>query len=145
MSLHKVKVFAAVISPNDQYLVSLGGEDDGTIIVWDLKKGTAIYRAPASKASTGLAHTLSFANSSDLTFITAGSMNIRVWRINLNDQKAYSTDCQTGQLKRNIKCIVVDEADKYFYCGTSSGDVLQFDLNSHLFKSLGPAKSKVSF
>lgn len=37
-SLHKVKVQALAFSPNDLYLATLGGRDDGTIVMWNLEK-----------------------------------------------------------------------------------------------------------
>ena len=108
-----------------------------------MAKNLPVYRAPATKVSSGLANTLAFANTTDLTFCTAGNTTARVWRINEVDHKAYPTDCQPGQYKRDIKCLVVDGNDAFFYCGTTSGDVLQFDMKSHLFKNIGPAKEKV--
>ena len=50
LSLHKVKVQALAFSPNDLYLATLGGRDDGTIVMWNLEKlvytynGTSIIR-----------------------------------------------------------------------------------------------------
>ncbi len=143
MTLHKVKVQSVAFSPSDKYLVSLGGEDDNSIIVWDVAKGEATFRAPASKASTGLALCLSFSNKDDNSFITAGNANIRVWKISDVDHKAYPTDCQTGQIKRIVKCIVIDKEDEYFYCGTTTGDVLQIHYKQHLFKEHGPRNEKV--
>lgn len=40
--LHKVKVQALAFSPNDKYLVTLGGLDDGSVVVWDLKSKEAV-------------------------------------------------------------------------------------------------------
>ena len=42
LSLHKVKVEAVAFSPNELYLVSLGGQDDGSVVVWDIKSGDAV-------------------------------------------------------------------------------------------------------
>lgn len=44
LSLHKVKVEGLAFSPNDLYLVSLGGQDDSSVIVWDVKSGDAVSR-----------------------------------------------------------------------------------------------------
>ena len=35
-SLHKVKVEAVAFSPNDVFMASLGGQDDGNVIVYDM-------------------------------------------------------------------------------------------------------------
>ena len=35
-NLHKVKVEAVAFSPNDVFMASLGGQDDGNVIVYDM-------------------------------------------------------------------------------------------------------------
>ena len=52
-SLHKVNVEALSFSYNDKYLVSLGGQDDGSVVVWDLETKDSICGAPAAVASAG--------------------------------------------------------------------------------------------
>ena len=42
LSLHKVKVEAVTFSPNELYVVTLGGQDDGSVVVWNLKTGQAV-------------------------------------------------------------------------------------------------------
>ena len=143
MTIHKVKVQALAFSPNEKYLVSLGGEDDNSIVLWDLKTGAAVSGSTASKGSTGLAHCLKYSNHDDTVFISAGNSNIRVWKIDEGDLRVHATDCQSGQIKRVVKNILVDNKDEFFYCGTTSGDVLQIQMKNNLFKSLGPAKTKV--
>ncbi|XP_019398370.1 PREDICTED: cilia- and flagella-associated protein 52-like [Crocodylus porosus] len=101
LSLHKGKVEKLAFSPNDLYLVSLGGQDDGN--------GT-----------------------------------IRVWELDLPNRKIRSTECQTGQLKRVITCIIMADDDSYFYVGTTSGDILKLNTKSKLMSDYGPMKDKFS-
>jgi len=42
LTLHKVKVEALAFSPNELYLVSLGGQDDGSVVVWNLQTSDAV-------------------------------------------------------------------------------------------------------
>ena len=42
LTLHKVKVEALAFSPNELYLVSLGGQDDGSVVVWNLQNASAV-------------------------------------------------------------------------------------------------------
>ncbi|XP_042311141.1 cilia- and flagella-associated protein 52 isoform X2 [Sceloporus undulatus] len=101
LSLHKGKIENLAFSPNDLYLVSLGGQDDGS--------GT-----------------------------------IRVWELDLPNRKIRPTECQTGQLKRIVTCMMMMDDDKYFYIGTSTGDVLKINTESTLMSDYGPAKEKFS-
>ncbi|KAI9220863.1 WD40-repeat-containing domain protein [Blastocladiella britannica] len=145
LSLHKVKVEALAFSPNDKFLVSLGGEDDNSVIVWDLEKGNAICGAPASKDSAGVTLCLAFANNDDYSFVTGGHCTLRVWEINVAARKVKPTDCQMGTIKRIVKCLCLDERDEFMYCGTSTGDLLQVAVATRLFKQAGPNKEKDIF
>eukprot|EP01137_Pigoraptor_chileana_P008790 Opistho-2@56123 len=143
-AIHKVKVQALAFSPNDKYLVSLGGQDDNSIILWDLAHGHAICGSPAAKESSGTALAVAYSNDNDDVFITGGSYTLRVWELDLANRKVRPTDCQLGQLKRVVMCIVVGNDNEHFFCGTTSGDVLQVNLRTKLFKHSGPQKEKLS-
>ncbi|KAK0149603.1 Cilia- and flagella-associated protein 52 [Merluccius polli] len=144
LPLHKAKVEALSFSPNDKYLVSLGGQDDGSIVVWNIETKQAICGSPASSLSAGNCLSIQYSNTDDNTFITAGSGSLRVWELDLSNRKVRPTECQTGKLKRIIKCIKIAEDDQYFFCGTTSGDILKVNLKTRLLNSCGPVKQKFS-
>eukprot|EP00128_Syssomonas_multiformis_P006655 Colp12_sorted_trinity150504_noHs@14952 len=144
LTLHKVKVQALAFSPNDLYLASLGGQDDNSVVLWDVKLGQAICGSPSARESAGTALTVSFSNHDDAVFATGGNYSLRVWELDLPNRKIRPTDCQLGQLKRVVRCILVSEDDQFIYCGTTSGDILQVQLKNKLFKNAGPVKEKFS-
>jgi WD40 repeat protein len=39
LSLHKVAVQSVAFSPSGKYLATLGGSDDGTVVIWDMDPG----------------------------------------------------------------------------------------------------------
>ncbi|KAJ8336086.1 hypothetical protein SKAU_G00394290 [Synaphobranchus kaupii] len=80
----------------------------------------------------------------DNIFISAGNGTIRVWEIDLPTRKMRATECQVGQLRRVVKCIEVSADDSFFYCGTSSGDILKLNLKTKLLNVYGPLKEKFS-
>lgn len=141
--LHKVKVQALAFSPNDKYLLSLGGQDDNSVILWDVECGEAICGSPAAKESAGTALTVAYSNTSDYMFVTGGSYTLRVWDLDITNRKIRPTDCQLGQLKRIVTTIQVDREDHFIYCGTTTGDILQCNLSTRLFKCVGPNKDKL--
>ncbi|XP_068118492.1 cilia- and flagella-associated protein 52 [Hyperolius riggenbachi] len=144
LTLHKVKVEALAFSPNDQYLVSLGGQDDGSVVLWNVATGEPICGSPASALSTGHAVTVTFSNHSDDIFMTGGNGTLRVWEVDVENRKMRPTECQMGQLKRVITCLSVAEDDSCFYCGTSTGDILKLNTKTKLLNSCGPQKGRFS-
>eukprot|EP00051_Salpingoeca_urceolata_P031661 m.12474 g.12474 ORF g.12474 m.12474 type:complete len:611 (-) comp4265_c0_seq1:143-1975(-) len=144
LKLHKVKVQDIAFSPSDRLLASLGGEDDGTVALWDLEKGKAISGAAAVMKSSGAAECLAFSSQSDHTFITGGAFNLRVWDFSPETGRVTPTDCQLGALRRVVKVIEVDANDEHAYCGTSTGDIVCINLKTRLLKSNGPSKGLVS-
>lgn len=142
--LHKVKVEALAFSPNDKYLVTLGGLDDGSVVVWNLQTKEAVCGSPAAVMSAGTTYTVKYANQSDDIFITGGDGTLRVWELDLANRKIRPDECLMGQLKRIVKCIEVDENDAFFYCGTTSGDILKINMKTHKLSNFGPAKMKFS-
>jgi WD40 repeat protein len=40
--IHKVRVESVTFTRDSKYLISLGGRDDGNIIVWNVEKGEAV-------------------------------------------------------------------------------------------------------
>uniref|UniRef100_A0A4W5R399 Cilia- and flagella-associated protein 52 n=1 Tax=Hucho hucho TaxID=62062 RepID=A0A4W5R399_9TELE len=144
LQLHKAKVEGLAFSPNDKYLVSLGGQDDGNIVMWNLESKEAICGSPASAHSAGHCLTIEYTNHSDNILISAGNGTMRAWELDLPNRKIRPTECQTGQLKRIVKCIEIPDDDHLFYSGTTSGDILKVNLKTHLLNSCGPRKQKFS-
>nr|AAH72072.1 MGC78960 protein [Xenopus laevis] len=144
LTLHKVKVQALAFSPNDQYLVSLGGQDDGSVVVWNVAKREAICGSPASSLSSGHATSVIFTHNSDEIFMTGGDGTLRVWDLDLPNRKMRPTECQLGQLKRVVTCLQVAEDDSCFYCGTTTGDILKINTKNKLLNSCTPQKGKFS-
>ncbi|XP_061080955.1 cilia- and flagella-associated protein 52-like isoform X1 [Conger conger] len=140
--LHKAKVEDMDFSPNEKFLATLGGQDDGSIVVWNIERGDALCGSPAAVHSGILCLRLRFSNLSDNIFISAGNGTIRVWEIDLARRKVQATECQIGQLRRVVKCIEVSPDDNFFYCGTSSGDILKMNLRTKLLNVYGPLKDK---
>ncbi|KAJ8404244.1 hypothetical protein AAFF_G00340170 [Aldrovandia affinis] len=140
--LHKAKVEDLDFSPNEKYLVTLGGQDDGSLVVWNIEGREAVCGAPATVHGGIQCLRVRFSNLSDNTLISAGNGTIRVWALDLATRKIWPTECQTGMLKRIVKCIEVSVDDSFFYCGTSSGDILKVNLKSKMLNSYGPLKEK---
>jgi len=143
-SIHKGKVQSLAFSCNDKYLITLGGQDDNTIVVWDIEKGKAICGVPASKDSDGIALDVCSYSKTENCFATCGNNTLRVWEFDVEKRKAQMSDINMGQIKRVIECCVVDANDEYMYCGTTTGDLLKINLHTKLFRQSGPPKERFS-
>jgi WD40 repeat protein len=137
LSLHKVSVQSLCFSPTERYLATLGGQDDNSLVVWDVVRGAAICGTPAASDT---AQCVKFFNETDFKLVTGGNYHVINWEFDLDNKKLRPTPANLGQLKRVVTNVVSDPEDKFVYCGTSSGDVLQIDLGTMLFKQLAPKK-----
>jgi len=142
LSLHKVKVEALAFSPNDKYVATLGGEDDGSIVIWNVATCEAICGSPAQVKSAGMTFTVAYANTSDDVFVTGGNDTLRVWTLDLTNRKIKPEEVNMGQNKRIIKCIAVTQDDLFAYCGTTTGDVLAINMKSTNLNSLSSEKER---
>ncbi|XP_011496716.1 PREDICTED: cilia- and flagella-associated protein 52 [Ceratosolen solmsi marchali] len=128
-TIHKVRVENVCFSCESNFLISLGGRDDGNVVIWDVNKNDALCGACASTEIAGNAYTIRQTNLRDQCFVTSGDRTFKVWRINPETRKVYGVDVKVGKLRRSINCIVIDGRDELAYCGTSSGDIIKARLN----------------
>jgi len=133
MKLHKVRVVNVAFNFNDTLLASLGGRDDGRVIVWDVKQGKPI-REERTKQATCVKW---FNNDAERLF--TGGQSAEQWGYKSarnSGGKMSHQPCDIGQLKRSITCITIDRDDTFSFCGTNSGDILCIHNPSAKFKNL---------
>eukprot|EP00066_Takifugu_rubripes_P006911 XP_003972038.2 PREDICTED: cilia- and flagella-associated protein 52 [Takifugu rubripes] len=138
--LHEAKVEALDFSPDEKYLVSLGGQDDGRVVVWNVETRQAVCGSAASGRSTSPCLTVRYSNTNSNLFVTAGSSALRVWELDPLNRKIQPTECQTGILKRAVECIEISEDDEFVFCGTTSGDIMKFNLKTRRLSDYGPKR-----
>lgn len=135
LSLHKVAVTSLSFSHNEMYLATLGGQDDNSLVIWEVERGLAVCGTPAA---TDTAHCVRFFNNSEFSLVTGGNYHITVWQLDIANKKLRPQQAQLGQMKRVTTNVLIDKEDKFVYAGTSTGDLLQVDLSRALFKQLCP-------
>ncbi|KAK2511498.1 hypothetical protein Q9233_016932 [Columba guinea] len=144
LSLHEGKVEGLSFSPRGIYLVSLGSQDDGRVMVWDVSKREAVCGSPASPRSAGNDNVVMCSSCRDEMFVTAGNFTIRVWELDTATKKIHPSECYAGQLRRITVCVQMTDDDGDFYLGTTSGDVLKVNTSSKVVTACGPQKKKFS-
>ncbi|KAK2579213.1 hypothetical protein KPH14_008184 [Odynerus spinipes] len=127
--IHKVRVEDVCFTSSSDYLISLGGRDDGNVVIWDVRNNDAMCGSFASNEIAGNTYTISRMTAHGECFLTGGDRTLKVWRIDAKRRKVHGVDVKVGKLRRSINCIVVNEKDHDAYCGTSSGDIIKARLN----------------
>lgn len=143
--LHKVCVEALSFSCHEKYLVSLGGQDDGSVVVWSIENKESICGEDAAIPSAGNATVVACAKQNENQFVTAGDLTLRVWTLDLENRKIRPVECQLGLLKRCIKCVEISGDDSYFLAGTTSGDILTINMQTCKLINYGPTKEGRTF
>jgi len=131
-------VVSLSFSYNEAYLASLGGQDDNSLVIWDVASGDPICGTPAA---TDTAHTVKFFNTSDIKLVTGGNYHIRVWHFDLPNKKIRPTNANMGQSKRVTTNVLIDPTDTVAWCGTTTGDIMEVTLERALFQKSGPKKN----
>ncbi|XP_031845942.1 cilia- and flagella-associated protein 52 isoform X2 [Nomia melanderi] len=127
--MHKVRVEDVCFTQDERYLISLGGRDDGSIVVWDVLNGNPLCGTFASKEMSGSALTIAATRAPSPSFVTAGEGTFRVWLMDPKKRKLAGIDVKFGKIRRDVNCVVLDDKDEYIYCGTTSGDIVKARLN----------------
>lgn len=145
MTLHKVKVQSLAFSPSDCYLATCGGQDDCSMVVWNVQTGKAVCGAESALKQAGNVNVVKFSNNSDDKFYSGGDQNLRSWTIDAKNHKIKGEDFNFGATRRVVNCIEVEPDDDYFYCGTTTGDVAKMNTKTLKLTNLGPAKRTAKF
>jgi WD40 repeat protein len=133
LSLHKVEVKSLSFSKDETYLATLGGQDDNSLVVWEVAKGAAVCGTPAA---TDTAHCVKFKNTTEFGLVTGGNYHVTTWQFDLENKKLRPTQVDVGNCKRVITNLLIDQEDHRCYCGSSTGDLMQVDVNTALFRQM---------
>jgi len=109
LSLHKVAVTALSFSFDELFLATLGGQDDNSLVVWDMSNGAAICGTPAA---TDTAHCVEWFRGNNTMLVTGGNYHVRVWQFDLPNKKLRATQAALGQLKRVTTNILLSADDR---------------------------------
>mmetsp|Transcript_34261 Transcript_34261/g.80051 ORF Transcript_34261/g.80051 Transcript_34261/m.80051 type:complete len:616 (-) Transcript_34261:179-2026(-) len=135
LTLHKVAVVSLAFSCNETYLATLGGQDDNSLVIWDVARGESVCGTPAH---TDTAQVVKFANNDELKLVTGGNYHVMVWQFDLTNKKLRPTQVNVGQLKRVCTNVLLTADDATLYAGTQSGDLLEINMDRAIYKRACP-------
>jgi len=99
LKLHKVLIQSLSFSSDEKYLASLGGQDDNTVVIWDVETGKALC---GSSVGNNVANKIKFFNNTHNKLVTIHNYGIRVWSCDLVAKKISSQEINMGQIKRKF-------------------------------------------
>lgn len=123
---HLGKVQCIAFSSEDEYLSSLGGQDDNALVIWNVETGEAICGSPASNDS---ALCCKWLNGRNDRLVTAGNYHVRVWQVDFGLPKLHPMDAKLGSVRRVFLDIAITIDDRFAYIGTSTGDVVKVSID----------------
>ncbi|XP_055909541.1 cilia- and flagella-associated protein 52 isoform X1 [Eupeodes corollae] len=129
--LHKVRCETVCFTAEDKYIVSIGGVDDGCVIVFDVETRTPICRAVAVNSTSGHPTYVCPLHKSCDTFLVSGDHHLRMWTIEKERRKLIVQEVQVGRHQRRYTSMVIDDNDENIYIGTMTGDAAHVRLNDN--------------
>ncbi|KAA6380494.1 MAG: putative flagellar associated protein, partial [Streblomastix strix] len=112
-------------------MVPLGGLDDNAIVVWNVAEGKPICDHHVALKYTNF---IRFFNNSDESFLTGGKSNPRIWNIDYKNSKLFNNEVIYGHMRRIWTTAVIDNDDKQAYLGSTTGDIVAFDIQNYYLK-----------
>lgn len=135
LSLHKASVRALSFSPDESFLATLGGQDDNSLVLWSVEHGNAICGTPAANDT---ANCVSFSNTDNYKLVTGGNYHVTAWTFDLPNKKLRSSEVKLGATRRITSNVLFSAEDDMVYCGTTTGDIMQINMMTYLFKTAFP-------
>lgn len=123
---HHGKVQSLDFSCDASYLITLGGQDDNDLVVWNVETGKGIC---GTKASNDTSYCVKWLNQRNDRFVTCGSNHCRVWQVCVETPKLHAVDANMGSMRRIMNCLCISQDDQYGFAGNKTGEVLRFRLD----------------
>jgi WD40 repeat protein len=123
---HLGRVQDVAFSSRDEFLSSIGGQDDNTLIIWNVDSGETVC---GSSAAMDSALTVKWLNGRHDRLVTAGNYHARVWQIDFTLPKLHPMDAKLGVVRRIFLCCVITNDDRFAYLGTTTGDVVKICID----------------
>ncbi|XP_055336383.1 cilia- and flagella-associated protein 52-like [Paramacrobiotus metropolitanus] len=128
-ALHKVKVEAVVFSENDKYCCSMGGQDDGSVVIYDVLNRRALSGLQVPRTVQGVPNKFVALNHRDDIYLAVGPGIIRVWEFRAEENRLAYRNCCLGLIHRTIETVKISPDDHFMLCGTRSGDIMLVELD----------------
>ena len=87
--MHQMLIQSLSFSNDEQYLASLGGQDDGQLVIWESETGKPIC---GHSVGMHVANKICFYNNTANNFVTIHDYGIRIWDVDYVQKKILYQD-----------------------------------------------------
>ena len=136
---HKGRVQSLAFNCVGSLLLTLGGQDDNDIVVWDVTTGKGICGSPAANDNS---HCVRWLNSRSDRFVACGDNHLRVWQVCTSTPKLHPVDANMGSIRRVMQCLSISADDAHAFVGSTTGEVLKFCIDRDDIKPYNEPDSK---
>jgi WD40 repeat protein len=147
---HDSSVRYLAFSQDERLLVSIGDDNDGKLIIWDLSNGCIVAASPKLARGTtcvcfgGFVKDIKRRNTTLYQLCTGGSDGLYLWQLDPYSGDMNSTKVAgdaRGSVSRHVTAITFSQHEEYVYAATSSGDYLVANVkNQHIVTVIAAAK-----
>jgi len=147
---HDYGVKYLAFSHDERMLISIGDDNDGKLIIWDLSNGCIVAASPKLHPGTtcvsfgGFVKDIKRRNTDLYQIVTGGADGMYYWQLNpysgeLGNVKVMGD--ARGSVSRNINAVKFSESEEWIYAATTSGDYLVASVKSrHIVHTVQAAK-----
>ncbi len=114
------KVQALAFSASEKWLASIGGPDDGALVIWDVATGKSLCGASVSATDVACFH-----HDPDRLATCGRDSMLCVWHVDGSLHKLLRVDAMLGQMRRDFTCLSICADDHLMYAGSASGDMAE--------------------
>lgn len=114
------RVQSLAFSASEEWLASVGGRDDGALVIWDVASGRSVCGAAVSATDVACLH-----HDPDRLATCGRDTVLCVWQVDRAAQKLIRMDAKLGKMCRDFTCLSISADDTHIYAGSTTGDVAE--------------------
>ena len=120
MPLLQGRVQSLAFSASEEWLASVGGPDDNSLVIWDVASGRSVCGAAVSATDITWFH-----HDPDRLATCGRDSVLCTWQVDRALQKLIRLDAKLGKICRDFTCLCISADDAFIYAGSSTGDVAE--------------------
>lgn len=131
---HVYGVSCMAFSHDERFLCTIGANEDGKIIIWDMQTGQLVAMEKFFATNVewgGRRKDIKGRPTTDFVFATSGAGKIHLWSLSPNTGELHKKEITSGASRREYTCLKFSRDEALLFAGTTSGDFEIFSALKH--------------